>query len=220
MAAGLTLANLRDLLREHLDDLGADRLSNARLLALLNEGQREIQKIIDGADENFFSKAQAYTVVPTTDALEFELPDDLIKVIQVERQVSGGNAVPAVYVDFRARHTTSYQTDWTGDTTSPSAPRFFIRGNKLSVVDPRESYTLRMWYTYAIPDLVADGDFSQIPNEYRSLIALHAAKLAQGTEGGLSLDLDSLYQAGLQRLAAYIENRQRHSTRYVHYIAY
>jgi hypothetical protein len=219
MAAGLTLANLRSLLRDHLDDLGADRFSDARLLLLLNEGQREIQKIVDAADEHFFSKAVAYTVLTTTDALEFTLPDDLLKVIQVERQVSGGNAIPAIYVDFRSRHRDSYATEWVGDTSASDSPRFYVRGNKLGVIDPTESYTLRLWYTYAVPDLVGDGDFSEIPNEYRGLIALHAAKLAQGAdEANFSADLNALYEAGIARLTAYIENRQRHQPRRVHYV--
>lgn len=223
MPTGLTLAGVRTLLRSYLDDRDADRFSDEDLLPLINEGQREIQKVIDHADEEFFSDCKKYAVVAATDAIEFTLPDNFKKANVVERVVPGGRPIPARWVRFARRH---IEEDEAHEpirnvllaTEQATRPRVYLRGNKIGVVKPTESYDLVMWYTYAIPDLVNDGDYSEIPSEYRNLVALTALRLAQGTdEGELPKDLREEYELQVVRLTNYIERRQKQAPREVVY---
>ena len=216
------MAQLRTLVRFYIDDRGSSRFTDAELLVFLNEGQKEVQKIIDEADENFFSDCQSYSVVTDTDSYEFGLPDNLKKVIQVERLVSGGTPVPAEYVEFRKRHdypAIRHELNYFGIVKT--APMYYLRGLKIGIANPTESYTLRLWYTYAIPDLVNDADRSEIPPEYRNLIALSAVPLTKGERiGGANAMPDELVtelKEGMDKLRLFIETRQRQTARQVNY---
>lgn len=222
MTTGLTLSTLRTALREYIDDRNATRFGNDQCLNFLNRGQEVIQDIIDGADENFFSACQQYDVVANTDSYEFTLPTNFKKLILVERLVTGSEPVPFTYVDFRRRHASA------GDYIAVNFPglsidsgEYYLRGNKFGIVAPTSSYTVRAWYTYRIPDLVNDGDISEIPKEYCNLVAMNAAILSKGERvgnaGALPDELAAEYTAGIERLRSYIEARQRQGSRYVVY---
>lgn len=222
MSIGVSLTDLQTLFRRYVDDIFGNRITDATMNLYINEAQRSIQTIIDDADENFFSACQSYTVVADTDAFEFALPDNLKKVIQVERLMTSGAPVAANYVEFRKRHSElafSSPFDIYGLTSSP---QYYLRGAKIGVVAPSDSYTLRMWYTYAIPDLSSDNLISEIPAEFRNLIALQAAMLSKGERvggaGALPDELLKTYDEGVERMRNYIESRQRQTSRQVNYI--
>jgi hypothetical protein len=221
MATGLNLASLRILLRRYIDDVGGQRFTDSNLNSFLNEGQKTIQSIIDDADENFFSACQSYAVLPDTDSYEFALPDTCKKVIMVERLVSNGQPIPGSYIEFRKRHDDSISFEPATLYGISSGPVYYLRGSKIGIVAPSESYTMRLWYTYTIPDLSADSDYSEIPNEFRNLIALSAAMLTKGEVAGSSNEIPETllkeYDEGVQRLRTFIESRQRQTSRMVNY---
>lgn len=214
-----TLSAIRDLTRLFIDDVGGDRWTDPQLLTLINSAQRDIQKVIDDADENYFSEVQACAVVPSTDSLEFALPSGLRQIILAEREVSGGRPIPAEWVDFRLRHTGSINWDYY-QSMFPSSPICCLRGTKVEVIAPTESYTLRVWYTKSIADLANDTDVTEIPSEHMTLVALQAARLTKGRDSASPLPetLQQEYQDRLEQLKLFVENRQRQKPRSVNYI--
>jgi hypothetical protein len=207
------------MLRRDIDDRNSERFTDAELNASLNEAQRAVQLIINSADEAFFSACQSYSVVASDDSYEFSLPSTIMKIILAERLVTAGRPIPADWIDFRRRHLEDtveevFQLD------ASERPRCYLRGAKLGVIAPRSSYTLRLWYTYAIPDLAGDSDESEIPAEHRRLLCLHAAKeiLGGADDGGDTPGwLKEEYEAATDRLRLYIETRARQKAREVVY---
>jgi hypothetical protein len=208
----MLLSEIRTLVRIYINDPAVERITEASLLAVINQSQAEIQKMIDEADEGYFSACKTYTVVASADAYEFTLPTDCKKIMSVERMTSA-KPVPAVWVPFAMRHIEP--TSDTGVTTSTTAPRVYIRGQKLGVIAPSDGYTLRMWYLKRVADLVAAGDISEIPVEFHNLIALHCAKLLMLAEERAFDKWQQEYQSELALLPMCIEIRQRQQPRYV-----
>lgn len=215
---GMTLALLRTQLRRHIDDRNEDRFTDAELNEELNEAQRAIQLVINAADEGFFSDVQCYDVVASEDSYEFDLPANLMKVNAAEREVPGGVPIPADWVNFGRRHIDGVYAEVLDLSTQPT-PRCYMRGQKLGVVSPRDSYTLRLWFTYAIPDLAAEDAESEIPPEHRQLLCLHAAKMILGADnkGDVPGWLETAYTEAMDRLRAYIETRSRQKAREIVY---
>lgn len=225
MASGLTLGNLRTLLRQYIDDTNSTRWTDANLNRFLNEGQKLVQNIIDDADEMYFTKCQAYTVAADTDSYEFSLPDDFKKVILVERVNTDAAPTPAEFEDFRRRHGTLRTTHWPYNVIlGLGEATWYLRGTKIGMVAPTEAFTVRLWYTYAIPDLSDDAAFSELPNDQRNLVSLLAAKLTKGEsidgKGALPEDLQDMIDFGLAQLKTSIEGRNKQGPRYVTYIPY
>lgn len=215
---GMTLANLRSTLRRHIDDRNSERFTDAELLEELNNAQRDVQLIVNQADEGFFSACQSYSVVASTDSYEFSLPTNLMKVILAERETTGV-PIPAEWVDFRRRHVDSWNSDAL-DQNAQETPRCYLRGNKVGVVAPSVSYTLRVWYTYAIADLANDSDESEIPAEHRDLLTLQAAKRIVGSSdpsGAIPEWLADELKEQTDLLRLTIEKRHRQASREVAY---
>jgi hypothetical protein len=209
----MTLLEMKKLFRAYINDIAGDRWPDSgdvTPVTLLNRAQETIQDIIDEADEDFFPKGFDYQVTPTNDALEFNLPADFKDVIRAQRLMPGDTPVDLDIVTFSDRHDTP--------PLGYGAGTVYVRGTKLGVVAPVDSYTMWFWYTKRIPDLALDADVSEIPLEWHKLIVLQAARLAMASENREFLAWEGEYQQDMGRLTTFIRRRQRQDPRYVSYV--
>ncbi len=214
----MDLLALKNLLRAYMNDKRGDRwpdADNVTSITLLNRAQEDVQDMIDSVDERFFSKGQDYSVEATIDSYEFTLPSDFKTVCQAER-LTTSQPIPASWCSFTDRHTDARRAPW--NTGVPGAPLLYLRGNKIGVVNPTDAYTLRVWYTKRIPDLVLTTDVSEIPTQHQSFIALHAARLAYGSENRDFSRWDSEYNRRATQLTEFMESRQRQEPKYVNVV--
>lgn len=212
----MILSAVRTLAQTYLDDRAGTRWPPATILPVINHAQAEIQKIIDDADEGFFSAVQTYNISACTTSMEADLPADFKKAILAERIVSDADPIPVKWVPFQRRHREhSFLEPYPG---TGAVPVCYLRGTKLGVVEPGSSYVLRLWYTKKIPDLSSDSDTSELPSEFHGLLALYAAKLAFGSEGrALPPSLAEEFRDQMYRLTMHIETRERQESRSVIY---
>jgi hypothetical protein len=208
----MNLSEMRDRTKLYLDDTANDRFTDAQVTGLINAAKDEVQKSIDEADEGFFSAVQTYSVVPCETSLEFELVEDFKKLILAEGLYAGIDPVPAIIVPLSERHRMH-------DLSTGGEPVIYLRGTKIGVVEPTFDYTLRVWYTRRLPDLVGDTDETQIPAEYHNLLCLYAARLGLISEHAqVPPDLDKEFEQEMNRMSAHIEARQLQSPRTVRYV--
>lgn len=209
----MTLSEMRTLARIFLDDRNSERWTDAEVTSAINGAQEEVQKLIDDADEMYFSAGQNYNVVASSSSYEFTLPTDCRKVVLAER-LGTGDPVPARWTTLARRH-----LEYTSNLFTPNeqaSPLVYIRGNKIGVVKPDAAYTLRVWYTKRLADLSATSDTSEIPAEYHRLMCLWGAKTLCGAEErAFSEDLEEELQASIARMTSHMEQRQRQTPRYV-----
>ena len=213
----MDLSAVRTLARLYLDDRNSTRFSDTEILPLVNAAQAEIQKVVDDADEGFFSGVQTYNISACTTAMEATLPADFKKVILAERIVSDGDPIPVKWVIFQRRHIEhALIGGYPGLATRPVC---YLRGNSIGVVEPKTSYVLRLFYTKTIADLSADTDISEIPSEFHGLIALYTAKLGFGSESRmLPGALAEEFRDQMHRLTMHVEQRERQEPRSVVYV--
>ncbi len=213
----MTLADMKKLLRIYLDDRQADRWTDDTELELfLNEGQREVRKEILQVDESFFEECQSYTVVPDTDSYEFTLPTDFLKVRVAERIVAGEVPVPATWTVFSQRHQWE-PTYWEVTTGRVVRPVCYLRNNRLGVVKPDSSFTLRVFYDKRLADLTQETDVSELPEEFHKLVVLQAAKEMLAAEDRV-FGLQDEYNRQMLNIPLVLSSRQKQEPRYVRYI--
>jgi len=209
----MTLTEIQTLLRLYINDQNSERWSDANLLPFINRAQADIQNLVDEQDEHFFSACKTYSVVADRDGYEFTLPTDCKRIMQVER-LTTTKPVPCTWVEFGMRHVEPVPD--TLQIGSLSSPRCYLRGTKVGVVAPADSYTLRMWYIKRLTDLSAGGDVSEIPLEFHGLLALHAARMILLSEGRDFEQWEKEYNEGMARIPMSLKSRQQHQPRYVH----
>jgi hypothetical protein len=213
----MTVSELMVLFGVYTDDRNHDRISPAEALTLFNRGQEKCEKLIRDADEGYFRGCETFAVEAAADSsYEFDLPSDFITVHLAER-VTGNTPVPAVWPGFKHRHNSSGiigPSDFPANV-GPFQPKCYLSGNKIGVVEPSGSFTLRLWYNKRLVALANLSDESDVPAEHHNLIALHAARLAVPSEDTWSYE--NQYQDEVGELRAFIEQRQRQEPRHVHY---
>jgi hypothetical protein len=210
----MNLTEMRTQARVYLDDRNSERFTDAEVTLGLNRAQEELQKLIDDTDEMYFSAGQNYNVIASTTSYEFTLPTDCKKVLLAERLSADTDPVPARWTQLARRH-----FEYTNNlfaTNSVASPLCYLRGTKIGVVKPGSTYTLRIWYTKRLADLVSTLDTSEIPAEYHGLMCLWGSKFLTGSEDRpFSEDLEEELQAGIIRLTSHMEQRQKQVPRYV-----
>ena len=212
----MNTASLIQTFYDYVDDQMADYWGRDKVLRFLNRGQEEVFRSIEDGDDNYFTKCIEYSVTENqTGELVFDLPSDFKRVVIAER-LTDDNPIPVRWVDFNRRHDT---TDWpTIVIRGKVRPHCYLTGQYIGVINPPETYTLRVWYANVIPELDSDDDVPQnIPADFHELIALEAAKRAMATEGRRFMFQD-IHERQLASLQLMTKQRQRQEPRTVHYV--
>jgi len=167
----MTFLQMQDLVLSWLDDVDAGYFTRAQVRVWLNNAQVEVQKTVDQAFEGHFVKCVETTLV--VNQREYELPTDFKRLMRLEVVLSGSSFQnQSVQV---LNKVTRNQQDVFARSGTPMA--YYFKGTQLVLVPvPSEAKTLRMEYTYKVPDLSADGDESEIPEQYHEYVSLLAAR--------------------------------------------
>ena len=205
----MNLSQLRTAFLHAADDPYQDKYKNEIVHRLLNVAKDQILKVIDQSDENYLSSFHDWVVNAQNADQEETLPTDFRKVLLVERLVTGERPIPLEPIDFANRDL---------PTTSRAVDHYYLRGDKIGIIAPKESYTARLWYSIQIPDMESDDDKpTGIPNEHHYLLALHALKLSYATEerNWLGSAWADEYERQMTSLRNTVKARQRQRPRYV-----
>lgn len=168
----MTVAELRNLARFWLDDVNGGYFTDAQMLVLLNNAQRECQKLLLQAGEDF------YTICSTAEATmsqqNYALPTDFVKLMRLERLVSGTG--DTAYYE-RLYPMTRNEQDLLLYNTSGAPNNFVINKTTFSLFPvPDTEYTLHLWYAYRVVDMVSDNEEPDVPEDYHEYIAIMAAR--------------------------------------------
>jgi len=197
----------------YCDDSRGRRITKPIARKFIGTATQDLQRTIRQSDPSFFAEQKCYSVVSATDSLEFDLPADFMQMIAIER-LTDNEPVAANIVTFVQRHPVQdnrFLPD--GYVTAPSV---YLRGSKIGVVAPKESYTLRLMYSKAITVSTDDSDIPDIPVEYHDLICLQAAKKASASEGRKwNPSLEQLRQEGFRELREGMDDRVNAGPTYV-----
>lgn len=214
----MNFAELRTAFYDYTDDPRQDLFKTDAAARLLNESLRMLGRKLEAVDEDYFVKCQSYTVTSSATDLVFDLPVDFKRIKLLEKIPSSGteDPIPFIWADMPDR----YDIDpWPPHRLrSFNQPLAYMIGERFGIVTPDSSYTARLWYAQAIPELDDESDIPvAIPEDFHGVIALQAAKLAMAIERQPFPFLDELTQ-GLSEITNTTSQRQRQQPRYVHMV--
>ena len=209
----MTFAEMIEVVQNYLDDPHGRRHKRPFVARLLNSGQDDVKRLAEAADESYFSNIVAYSVVSADDSLEFDLPSDFSSAISVER-TDGTFPVQAALVPFAMRFPAG--DDRFLPVGGKSSPQYYFRGDKLGVVRPRDSYTLRLVYAKTLPRLSDDSDGAEVHRDYHDLVCLCAAKRGFAIENRpMPKDFEELRQDAIADLRSSLEERANNGPTFV-----
>lgn len=167
----MTLLQIRNLALAWLDDEESGYFTEDQMNRFINMALREAQKILIQSFENRFIKIVTTSTVVDQD--RYLLPDDCLKLNLVELVTSGTGTQEELN---RLAFTTLSQKNRGISKTGVPSTYMFIDDEVLLRPYPDAVYTLRLYYTYRVPELSTDQDIPDIPTEYHEYLALRAAK--------------------------------------------
>lgn len=166
----MTRLDLRNLVLYWLDDLAGDYFTPTQVNAWLNNAQKEVQKYLLQAGENFYYKCIETTLV--TNQQDYQLPEDFYDVLRLEVVLSG---LPPNESKRQLPPMTLNQQDMIGTNTSDPYVYVLTKSNLKLFPTPNRALTLRLYYSYRVADMASDIDVPDVPDEYQEAIAIFAA---------------------------------------------
>lgn len=167
----MTFSDLQNLVAYNLDDLNFGYFTTTQVKVWLNNAQREVQKRLVKAGQNYYTKCVQTSLVVGQN--EYVLPSDFKKEHRLEVVISGSFPNESINPILPI---TRNQTDLISNGTG--VPQFYyFRKNRVVIwPSPDSTYTMRLEYTYLVTDMVNDTDVPDVPDSYHELIALLAAQ--------------------------------------------
>lgn len=166
----MTRAELRTLILEWLDDVNAGYFTTATVNTWINNAQREVQKkLLEAGDNYYLETVQTSTVASQAD---YVIPDDFVKLHRLELILSG-TGVNENRLQLNPI-TLNQQFDYGNGLGTPIA--YALKKNRLTLFPtPDQVYTLRLYYSPRVADMNSDSDIPDVPEDYQELIAIEAA---------------------------------------------
>lgn len=168
----MDLADLRTLCASWLDDVNQGYFTPAQLNVFLNNGQRQVQKILIQSFESRYVKCVETQTVASQ--AFYQMPTDFLKVNRFLVVLAGTNETNEEYNDLQ--YITPNQENRV--EIRSGSPGFYTILNNVFKLLPVPSSTgkiLRLYYTYRVTDMTQDTDEPDVPEEYHEMVALYAA---------------------------------------------
>ena len=154
----------------YLDDLSKGYFTDVQLTSWINFAQAEVQRImLQAAQDSFVIRYETTTVINQTD---YVLPQGFHKMNRVELVISG---TPPNEIKGPLLKISTNQMDLV--TYQPGVPSvYYLKSNRMVILPaPVSTYTLRIYYSPYLFDMVLDTDECQIPDPYSQLVVILAA---------------------------------------------
>lgn len=168
----MTRGEIKALAAYWLDDVSYGYFTEAQLNVFINQAQREVQKILLNAGQDYYTKcAVSATVI---NQARYSLPDDFLKIMRLSFITSGSGA----NAKYQRIHpiTRNEQDVAIYDTTGDPLYYFFYKNTFRLAPIPDRSVTLELQYAYRVTDMSDDANTPDVPEDYHELLAIFAAR--------------------------------------------
>lgn len=188
----MTFGELKSLVSFWLDDLQFGYFTEAQVSVWLNNAQKEVQKRLIKAGDNYYVKCVQTTLVVNQN--DYVLPEDFKKENRLEVVISG--TVPNESVNAITPITLNQQDLVVTGVGTPQW--YYFKRNRIVVIPaPDTALPLRLYYSYLVADMTLDTDVPDVPESYHELIALLACQdgfLKDGRVNDLLMKKITAYQ--------------------------
>lgn len=165
----MTLGQLQTLCLSWLDDPNAGYFTLPQVNVWLNNAQRETQKLMLLAGENYYVKRVQTTTV--TNQQSYVLPNDFLELHRMEVVISG---VPPFENTIPMAPITTNQQDLVPNQTGQPLCYFLLKNRIFLWPTPNSQIILRIYYTPVVQDMVLQSDVPNVPDAYQEFLAVLA----------------------------------------------
>lgn len=168
----MTRSELKTLMRSWLDDTSGGYFTDSQCNTWLNLAQRRVQMVLLQAGENFYEKTvETLTVASQAD---YVLPSDFFILHRLEIVASGSGTSESRQPIYPI---TINQQDLVSIALGTPA-NYYLKKDRftLSPTPDTANKVLRLYYSYLVADMSADGDEPDVPEQYHELVAIYAAE--------------------------------------------
>lgn len=212
MARPITLAQLRDQIREYTDAVHDPHISNSFLNSCIN---RAVPKFVDLVIHSFGTDYYVSNTTLTTDGtLSLDLPSDFYKLSGIDVQTSS--------VSFRELYRFNFHRRNQSNTWEIILPeginlQYRIVGNELVFAPiPPTGKTLRIWYVPTSILLEDDGDVFDFINGWEEYVILFCAIRVKLKKEESIVSLKTLLDEQRDEILLAAENRDSAQEEVVH----
>jgi hypothetical protein len=165
----MNLQELQSLISYWTDDINQTYFMPTQTQRFLNNALKETNKKLIQLNDSWYMKC-AQTVIPALQEC-IALPSDFLKVNHMDIILGG---VPGNEQRYRLNHSTQTEADSVNYSAGQPCTFFLEKGALILRPVPDISYTLRMYYSYRIADMVNATDVPDVPYEYQEYLAVLA----------------------------------------------
>lgn len=169
----MTRSDLRTLVSDWLDDPNNGYFTVADINRWLNNAQRETQKQLLQAAQNYYLVCFYTPLVTQSDgrySTDYELPADCLKLQKLEY-------VQNINIVSESSSTLIYTTPMQADLNTDGGPSgYWLKKTRVSLTPrPQTAGYLRLSYAYAVADMQFDSEVPDCPVNYHEYLAVLAA---------------------------------------------
>ena len=163
---------IRDLASVWLDDTSNGYFTVPQLDVFINQAQRECQKLLINAGEDYYTKCATTTTV--SGQRDYLLPSDFVKILRIEYVTQGSGDTASVQ---RLHQITRQEQDVARGSVSGDPTNYFFNKTTFSLVPvPNRVLTMHLYYADRVTDMSNDSDIPDVPEDYHEYLAILAAR--------------------------------------------
>ena len=166
----MTRSDLRTLVLSWLDDNQGAYFTAAQVNVWLNMAQREVQKLLLQAGENWYMKPVETTMV--ANQADYVLPTDFMVEHRLEVVLSGTGTTENRQA---LGPITTNQQDLIS-IVAGTPTNYYIKKDRITISPtPSQAYILRLYYSPRVVDMASDSDSPDVPEQFMEYVATLAA---------------------------------------------
>lgn len=172
----MTRGEIKALARTWLDDLSGGYFTDTIMDRFINQAQRECQKLLLQAGEDFYTICVYTTTV--VDQRDYALPSDFVKLMRLERVTQGSGDTAATVRLWPLERNEIDVADYNAQSDSTGLPwNYVINKASFSLYPvPNAAKTIKLWYAPRVADMDDDADIPDVPEDYHEYLAILAAR--------------------------------------------
>jgi hypothetical protein len=207
----MNFGDLQTLVAFWLDDPNFGYYPIATVKTIINNAQREVQKMLLQSGENWYMQPSNSTTVLGQN--EYVLPSDFLVAHRLELVLSG--TAPNENIVAIPNITLNQQDLLPNGTGTPEG--FYIKKNRIVIYPACDTsgLTLRLYYSALVQDMTNQTDVPDVPTQYQEMIAVLSTLdglYKDGRDPGPFLQKKSYYETLMKEAA---ENRDQSGPRMV-----
>lgn len=170
----MTRGQIRDLTSVVLDDVNNGYFTTAQLNVWINNNQREIQKQLLNAGQDYYTICA--TAPTVANLARYTFPSDFVKLQRLSLVVTDtGNPDTSTYQALT--EITRMEQDNVMVQSTGNPIWYYVNKDFFTVLPtPTSVITMHMDYSYRVADMSSDSDVPDVPEDYHEYMAILSAR--------------------------------------------